>query len=424
MLLSRRPDRRSRFQSLVTTTAAVLLLLGASLPAVAQTPPLPPNPPGPPPAPPVPTFQGRDGDAAPAPASIGTDIPVIYNGAAPSTVKKELIGPYQLLRSGQLDTTTDPATITLPLYQGKLKDGRNVWYILTDTDDEGNARALGINFAAKLSYSNVGRSARLGTMEKDGNVVFETGAVDFAPEHRLVAGDAPNFFPPKVSEPGAVGDRNYSPLVRIVNVGNYIYNAPMVAFDVNADRLAFCDGNPDHTLVHDMITKICPERGTVTIALTPTFTFGRPSLYMTTEHNDPMAAGIGRGTFAPGMADLGVGRDDGAFSALERLFEIANGPTGLDNPQRQGLNSALGDRRPALHVIGGIPTVTLDYSPLWDINLGEWTQDAINRGYRSRVTGEFDILGLVQQGWITGPGGRRFGSTGIVVNCPIVHRFL
>ena len=58
-----------------------------------------------------------------APASIGTDIPLIYNGAAPSTVKKELIGPYQLLRSGQLDTSTDPATITLPLYQGKLKGG-------------------------------------------------------------------------------------------------------------------------------------------------------------------------------------------------------------------------------------------------------------------------------------------------------------
>jgi len=37
---------------------------------------------------------------------------------------------------------------------------------------------------------------------------------------------------------------------------------------------------------------------------------------------------------------------------------------------------------------------------------------------------EFNILGLVQNGWITGPGGKKFGSNGIVVNCPIVHRFL
>ncbi|MGI8550942.1 MAG: hypothetical protein ACR2PL_09180, partial [Dehalococcoidia bacterium] len=100
-------------------------------------------------------------------------------------------------------------------------------------------------------------------------------------------------------------------------------------------------------------------------------------------------------------------------------------------PQRQGLNSALGDGklpdgndRPPLQVIGGIPTVTLDYSPLWDLNLGEWTPDAISQGYRARVTEEFQILGLVEQGWITGPMGKPFGSTGIIVNCPIVFRYL
>jgi len=31
-------------------------------------------------------------------------------------------------------------------------------------------------------------------------------------------------------------------------------------------------------------------------------------------------------------------------------------------------------------------------------------------------------LELVQQGSITGPGGKKFGSTGIIVNCPIVFR--
>ena len=77
-----------------------------------------------------------------------------------------------------------------------------------------------------------------------------------------------------------------------------------------------------------------------------------------------------------------------------------------------------------LNVLGGIPTIATDYSPLWDLNVGAWTQEAIDNGYTSRVIEEFQILGLVQQGWITGPGGEPFGSTGIIVNCPIVQRLL
>ena len=75
-------------------------------------------------------------------------------------------------------------------------------------------------------------------------------------------------------------------------------------------------------------------------------------------------------------------------------------------------------------MIGGLPTVALDYSPLWDLNLGQWTPSAIQRGFRSRLIDEFQLLNFVRLGHLTGPGGQRFGSTGIVVNCPIVHRFL
>lgn len=32
--------------------------------------------------------------------------------------------------------------------------------------------------------------------------------------------------------------------------------------------------------------------------------------------------------------------------------------------------------------------------------------------------------GFVERGFVTGPGGKAFGSSGVVVNCPIVHRFL
>jgi len=40
------------------------------------------------------------------------------------------------------------------------------------------------------------------------------------------------------------------------------------------------------------------------------------------------------------------------------------------------------------------------------------------------VIDEFQLLSLVVGGHITGPMGKPFGSTGIVVNCPIVARLL
>jgi hypothetical protein len=37
---------------------------------------------------------------------------------------------------------------------------------------------------------------------------------------------------------------------------------------------------------------------------------------------------------------------------------------------------------------------------------------------------EFQYLGMVQRGFIIGPDGSPFGSSGFIVNCPVVHRFL
>jgi hypothetical protein len=109
---------------------------------------------------------------------------------------------------------------------------------------------------------------------------------------------------------------------------------------------------------------------------------------------------------------------------VERLFAVTNGQTGKDNPQRQGFNSAISDGLSPLNVLGGIPTIGLDYSPMWDMNLGQWTEQAISNHYTSRVIDEFEYLRFVQEGWITAPGGGPFGSAGIIVNCPIVARLL
>lgn len=369
-----------------------------------------------------------DNDFQPAPPSIGADVPVTYFGPAPSSVQKELVGPVQLLNAGTVDQ--DAGTITLPLYRGQMRNGKNVWFILTDTTDEGNAAALGLNFSPKLAYAAVDQGVRDAKLEADASLTFQSGRVDFSPEHVVVPG-SPDPFPPAEFQPGSVGDAAYSPLVRITNAGNHIYNAPVIAFDASDEQISFCEGNPDYSLVHDKVVSICPDGnggGTVTLALTPGFSFAKPVLYLSTEASDPLAASLEGATLAPGLADITVGRDDSAFSAVERIFLTLNGPTnspdGVVNPQRQGLNSALSGEGGPLNVLGGIPTVATDYSPLWDVNLGEWTQDAIERGFRSRVTEEFQILGLVERGWITGPGGAPYGSVGIIVNCPIVMRFL
>lgn len=383
----------------------------------------------------VPGVAQADDDVAPAPPSIGADVPLTYFGPPPSSVEPELVGPLQLLAAGALDL--DEGTITLPLYEGQMReDGTKVWFILTDTTDAANAAALGLNHSPKLEYADTCRGVRNAVQEQDATLTFDVGTVDFAPEHSVTPGEGPNFFPPAAFQPGSEGDMYYTPLVRVVNAGNHVYNAPVVSFGTTEDELdAFCDGNPDYSKVHDRVARICPDEGTVTIRLVPGFSFAKPVLYMSTDTNNPMAAALEQATFAPGMQDIAVGRDDSAFSAVERIFAFANGPVNADpadipeglppqNPQRQGFNSALSGQGAPLNVLGGIPTVATDYSPLWDLNVGVWTDEAIERGYRSRLTEEFAILGFVQRGFVTGPGGAPYGSTGIIVNCPIVFRFL
>ncbi len=360
-------------------------------------------------------------DVTPPPPSVGTNVPASYFGPFPSQIDRKLVGPVQLLRSGTLDVKK--ATIKIPLYLGHMTDGRNVWYILTDTSDKENADALGLNHSGKLHYANVGRATRVARLEKNAGLIFEKGTVDFS-RRRVLQGTS---FPPRVARPGSVGDADYTPFVRIENAGGHVYNAPVVAFDVSAAQIRACKTRPNYSLVHDRVARICPNGnggGTVTIKLTPIFSFAKPSLYMSMEASDPMVATLDNGTYAPAIGELPVGRDDSVFSSIERLFVIANGPTGRTNPQRQGLNSALKDKLPPINLVGGLPTVALDYSPAWDLNLGFWTPNAIRKGYRSRVIDEFQLLSLVVGGHITGPGGKRFGSTGIVVNCPIVARLL
>ena len=363
----------------------------------------------------------------PASPAIGTDIPETYFGPAPSSVLKELVGPLQLLTAGVLDPRA--RTITLPLYKGKVKStNQTVWYILTDTTDRDNAAALGLNFSAKLVYSAVSpKAARTATLQEDTTLLFDAGTVDFSPDRIVRPGPVGQLLPLLEAQAGSVGDANYSPLVRVTNAGGHIYNAPIIAMGDDTQLFINADGTPNYKRVHDKVLSMTISKNIdasfVTLALTTGFSFAKPVLYLSVEASVETTAALEGATFAPGLQDIGLRHDDSAFSAVERLFLTLNGPTGCDNPQRQGLVSALTDGRPPLNVLGGIPTVATDYSPLWDVNIGEWTQEAIDKNWRSRVIEEFQILALVDAKAITGPGGSEYGSGGFIVNCPIVFRF-
>jgi len=345
----------------------------------------------------------------PAPPSVGATVPLTYFGPSPSEVNPSLVGPVQLLKSGTVDAAH--GTITLPLYLGHMKGSKkNVWYILTDVDDPNVAAELGLNFSAKLTFAS--NASRTATLAADGTLVFDKGTVDFSPVRRIVPGPAGAEFPPVSAQPGAVGDADYSPFVQVVNAGGVIYNAPIVAFNV------------DYTKVHDEVVVIDPINQTVTINLINGFSFGRPVWYISMDTSIPLGAAIEHNTFAPLMQQLHLGGDDSFSSPIERIFIGTNGPEsgGCNNPQRQGLSADLADGHRPNNVLGGIPTIALDYSPAWDAQLFEWTRNAVENGFRGQVREEFQILTFVQDGLITGPGGIPFGSSGFSINCPIAQR--
>ena len=100
--------------------------------------------------------------------------------------------------------------------------------------------------------------------------------MDFSPVRSIVPGPPGAEFPPASANPGAVGDADYSPFVQVVNAGGVIYNAPIVAFGVDAGQINFPNGGMDYSKVHDEVVAIDPNNMTVTLNLINGFSFGRP----------------------------------------------------------------------------------------------------------------------------------------------------
>jgi hypothetical protein len=385
MSMSRSRHRGWRLLAFLGAPLAVGLLVTAGAPARAQD-----------------YEEPRHDFYEPVPAASGPHYAYGYEGR-------------QLLEAATVDL--EKREVTLPLYQGRLDDGRSVWYVLTDVSDEGVARQSGLIYAPKLANAT-GSAVRTATLAPDGTFVFDRGAVDFSPERTLVPGDAPDYFPPKQAQPGAMGDEFYTPLVR---VGDLVYNAPTVAFDVAASEIEFPDGGVDYAKVIDRAVAISPERGTVTLSMNLGTVAGRPILFIALNANHPFVATAEATTFTPALDDLSFGLNDAAHSSVAVNHIVVNGPTGDGNPQIQGINSALSDETgQVLDIFDSAPGIRDGYSPMWDLYLGWWTPEAVAQGYRAAIHSELEWLTLVQQGWLTGQDGGPIGTANIVSNCPLI----
>jgi hypothetical protein len=332
------------------------------------------------------------------------------SSAADRSTKKRITKLF--LTSGQVDLARE--VVKLPLHRGRLSSGETVWFVLTDVSDLATSKKMGLTWAPTLSKAKGLASTRVGEMDESNNFTFKSGRVDFSPPQALVAGKAPNFFPPSKARAGSIGDAHYSPLVRVANRKDIVFNAPMIAFNVGPEKISFCGGNPDYSVVVDSVANICPEKGTVDLKLRFGFASGKHLRYLSFDANSEESAVLEASTFAPAESDILKS------GATEIIYTIVNGKTGQNAPDRQGLNSALKGEGPSLDILARFTEISAGYSPMWDVQLAEWTKEAIEKNQRQLITDGDDLIVKSQTGLLVSPGGGPVKTTGNLVNCPVV----
>jgi hypothetical protein len=343
-------------------------------------------------------------------------------------VSSPLSIPNQLESAISLDKVNH--TVTLPLYKGAYGDQR-VWFLLTDTSNLQEAARLGINWSPKLANA-LGTAAvqqamlspaSVGGQLDSRSVVHFPGTVDFSGQRVVVPG--PDIFPVAVGTPGPIGDANYSPLFTFGN--GIVYNGAQIA---------------NSTGLHPKVLSIDAGHRLATLHLTEGRYLDRQVLYLSTEASNPVVAALENATYAPNLGAAPQRGNDfcqnSPNSASEAIIPIVNGPLGADNPQRQGLQSAVLGQGDPLNIIREEPECSnpadpavcsaLQYSPLWDVTPVAWTQAAIDSGQRVRIGSHQTVEQMFNQGLLVNfnPSGNSqqdpeiFGlrALGAVVNCP------
>jgi hypothetical protein len=297
---------------------------------------------------------------------------------------------------------------TFPLHMG-LSHDHPVYYVITDASDSQTAAQLGVNYAPKLK--NVIGTAAVQQVQYVGHspIINFPATVEFRPTHILVPG--PTGFPPAQAQPGAVGEPGYSPLIELPS--GVVLNAPQVAnLSGQADKVVSLD--KDNMLV--------------TYHETMGFYDFKPVHYASFEASDPGAAAIEDVTYAPSLNAAPSLGDESSQSAREGLIAFINGQTGVDNPQRQGLNSAILDQRDPFNILHEIPPEANDYSPLWEPRLVAW-QPGFEKVRQIDYDQVVNLIGSTPQSvagvavalQITGDP-QPFGPAGFIVTCPPISR--
>ncbi len=370
-------------------------------------------------------------------------IGVISAGVLPSIQKASAQSQYlpadHLVLKSARDVDLKAGTVVIPIHRG-VANGETVWYIITDASDYGVAHDLNALYAPKLvnmaincpeCVQTVTLGKPTGKFNNEAIVHFQ-GAPDFSPTR--VYRPSATGFPPVAAAPGAVGDPHYSPFVRIAG-SNIIYNMPIIATGDGPFDVVHHTNTADRVLAMDTVQD--DDGPEATMLLARGFDSGQPIVYLSTEASDPGAAAVERATYVPLLAHASFANgDDNLGSARERIFVFVNGVTLPDTGQGLmflGLNGNLGEDATLanaatlgspMNVQGDFPSLddprhANAYSPLWDVQLGVWTNAAVAAGKNVRQTDENQILNLVGDGDITGPGGAPYGSA-FVVNCPPV----
>lgn len=322
-----------------------------------------------------------------------------------------------------ININSNTGDITLPIFKGQHK-GETVWFIVTESSDKKMAERLGVIFAPKIANAlgtaavqhaqllsaQTGKAltASSGLPSKGAVLDFE-GSVDFSPERIVVPG--PDGFPPTEFQAGAVGDAKYSPLVTFG--GGVVFNASHVA---NASGL------------HDAVVNIDYNKRQVTLDQFDGFYDSDKILYLHQEGSIELVAAIEGSTWAPNLnAAPGIGSDDKETSAREAIIPVVNGERGENNPDRQGLQSALLGEGDPLNVTQEEPGDN-EYSPIWDIHLVVWTEAAINAGERRLLTDADEIADAFEEGLlvsgtpnsgVSNPSLEGLVALGAISNCPI-----
>jgi len=280
-------------------------------------------------------------------------------------------------------------------------------------------------------------------------LVHFQGAPDFSPTRIAVPG--PNGFPLAQFQPGAVAGPGYSPFIRIAG-SPVVYNAPIVATGDGPFDVVHHTNTGDRVLGIHIAPATAPSgqflESYADLLFVKGFDAGQPIVYLSTDAGQPLTAVLERSTFVPALDKAAYnGGDDFLGSARERLFGFINGQTGANNEQAQGfvhlvrdghasedasagntaLINALRNGGDLLNVFGDFPTLSdprhaQAYSPLWDAQLGQWTQKAINAGLNTRQIDEVVVFNLAatRPDLLTGPGGAPYGAAGVDINCAVI----